>query len=75
MVVVSDKGFTCSVQLLHGIDKETDADATAVVRSWTFKPAMKDGRPTPVIVNVKINYVLKDGKMVRISDQASDTPR
>jgi protein TonB len=65
MVVVSDKGFACSVQLLRGIDKETDADALAAVTNWTFKPATKDGRPVPVVVTVEMNYVMKDGKLVR----------
>jgi TonB family protein len=61
MVVVSDKGFACSVQLLRGIDKETDDDALAAVKNWTFKPATKDGRPVPVVVTVEVNYVMKDG--------------
>ena len=65
MVVVSDKGFACSVQLLRGIDKETDADALAAVKNWTLKPATKDGRPVPVVVTVEVNYMMKDGKLVR----------
>ena len=65
LVVVSDKGIVCSAEVLKGINNETDADAIAAVKTWTFTPATKDGRPVPVVVAVKVDYQWENGKLVR----------
>jgi TonB family protein len=38
----------------HGLDEA----AIKAVRSWRFKPAMKDGRPVTVQINIEINFRL-----------------
>jgi protein TonB len=72
MVVVSDKGFVCSAQVLNGINNETDTDAIAAVKTWTFKPATKDGRPVPVVVTVQVNYELANGKFMRAPKEPAE---
>ena len=67
MVVVSDKGSVCSAEVLQGINHGTDTDALAAVKSWTFKPATKDGRQVPVVVTVRVDYEFVNGKFVRAS--------
>jgi Gram-negative bacterial TonB protein C-terminal len=68
MAVISDTGFVCDVQVLKGIDKNTDADAIAAVKNGKFKAATKDGRPVPTVVTLDVRYERKDGKLVRAVD-------
>ncbi len=35
-----------------------DQKAIEAVRNWRFSPAMKDGRPVPVQINVEVNFRL-----------------
>ncbi len=35
-----------------------DEKAIAALRLWKFEPALKDGRPVPVQINVEVNFRL-----------------
>ena len=56
MAVISDKGYVCSVQLLQGLDKATDRKAIQAVRQWHLNAAQKDGRPVPVVVDIRVDF-------------------
>ena len=63
--VISDKGYVCSVELLHGFDKNADQQALKQVRQTHFTPARKDGRPVPVVVTLQLDFWrTPDGKLV-----------
>jgi TonB family protein len=36
-----------------------DENAIEAVKGWTFEPATKDGKPTPVRVHVTVTFQLK----------------
>jgi TonB family protein len=68
MAVISDKGYVCDAQVIHGLDKETDKKAGRAVRQWHFQPARKDGHNVPVVVTVDVVYWRRDGKLVQFPD-------
>ena len=46
------------VQISRSLGMGLDEKAIAAVRSWRFTPAMKDGRPVAVQINVEVNFRL-----------------
>jgi outer membrane biosynthesis protein TonB len=69
-VIVSDTGYVCSVQLLQHIDKGTDAAVIGDVRSWKFRPSMKDGHPVAVQTEVQVKLKRNEsGKLVVVSSR------
>lgn len=65
LTVVSDTGYVCSAQVLHGVEKDADLEAVNSVRKSHFNPAMKNGRAVPVVVTVAVKFLRnKDGKLV-----------
>jgi hypothetical protein len=63
MAVISDKGYECDAQVIHGLDKETDKKAAGAVRQRHFQPARKDGHTVPVVVAVEVNYWRKTASL------------
>ena len=53
---VDRQGHPQHVRVLRGIGLGLDEKAVAAVRQYKFKPAMKDGRPVPVEMNVEVNF-------------------
>jgi hypothetical protein len=41
LIVISNRGYVCSAQVIRGFDKETDARAMQEVRHWRFHPSTK----------------------------------
>ncbi len=67
LTVVSDTGYVCSAEVLHGVQKEANVEAVNVVRKQHFTPAKKDGRPVPFVIGVAVNFLRgKDGKLVLV---------
>lgn len=56
LIVISNKGFVCSVQLIRGLDKEADKRAVEGTRQWRFDPSKKDGRPVAVEMRVEVAF-------------------
>jgi TonB family protein len=73
MSVISDKGYVCDVQVLRGIDEETDKKAARAVRKWHFEPARKGGHAVPVVVTVEVHYWRKDGELVQFPAEPTTT--
>jgi hypothetical protein len=69
--VISDKGFVCRAQVIHGVDKETDSEALSNVRARHFKPATKNGRPVVVTVRLDLHFWRdKNGQLVTSTSSA-----
>jgi protein TonB len=51
---VGDTNVTRSLDAKYGLDVE----AVKAAKQWTFKPAMKDGKPVPVLVTIEMAFTL-----------------
>lgn len=58
-VAVSQAGTVENVGVLKSLAPGLDMAAVNAVRQWQFKPALRDGRPVPVLFNLTINFRLK----------------
>lgn len=58
-VAISQAGTVENVGVLKSLAPGLDMAAVNAVRQWKFKPALRDGRPVPVLFNVTINFRLK----------------
>ncbi|HYI13370.1 MAG TPA: energy transducer TonB [Thermoanaerobaculia bacterium] len=58
-VAVSQAGTVENVGVVKSLAPGLDMSAVNAVRQWTFKPALRDGKPVPVLYNMTINFSLK----------------
>jgi periplasmic protein TonB len=56
--VIGPDGRVRDVRVARSLGMGLDEKAMAAVRTWKFEPAMKDGRPVAVQVNVEVNFRL-----------------
>jgi hypothetical protein len=67
--VISDKGYTCSVQLIRGFDKAVDEQEMRAAQRWHLPPLRQAGRPVPMIVGLEEDFWRNaGGELVRGSD-------
>ena len=59
-LVVDIYGTPGQVRVFQSLNKELDEKAVEAVRNWKFEPAMKDGQPVAVHVNVEVNFKLHE---------------
>ena len=57
-VVVGPDGRPRDVRVQRSLGMGLDEKAIAAVRQWKFEPAMLDGRPVAVQVNIEVNFHL-----------------
>jgi TonB family protein len=55
-LVVGQDGHSHDIQVARSLDPTLDEKAVEAVKNWTFKPAMKDGRPVAVRITVEVNF-------------------
>jgi protein TonB len=55
-LVVDAQGRPQNVHILRGVGMGLDDKALAAVRQYRFKPAMEDGKPVAVELNVEVNF-------------------
>ena len=55
-LIVDTKGMPQNVHILRGVGMGLDEKALEAVRQYRFKPAMENGHPVPVQVNVEVNF-------------------
>jgi TonB family protein len=60
-LIVDANGVPQNVHILRGVGMGLDEKAVEAVRQYRFKPAMEDGKPVPVELNVEINFRTKPG--------------
>lgn len=55
-LVVDEKGNATRVHVVRGLGMGLDEKAVEAVRQFRFKPAMENGKPVRVEVNVEVNF-------------------
>ena len=55
-LIVDTKGLPQNVRVIRGVGMGLDEKALEAVRQYRFKPAMENGHPVPVQVNVEVNF-------------------
>jgi TonB family protein len=55
-VVVGSNGRVLQAKVAKGVSPDSDRKAIDAVRQWVFKPAMKDGKPVAVQINVEVSF-------------------
>ena len=58
-VVIMPDGTPDSLKIVRGLDPDLDAKAIECVRSWRFRPALKEGKPIPVRVSIVVAFHCK----------------
>jgi TonB family protein len=54
--VIPEDGSPRIVRVIQSMDWELDENAINALKQWRFSPAMKDGRPVKVRMNIAINF-------------------
>jgi TonB family protein len=54
-LIVDERGNPQNVHVIASAGKEIDARAVRAVDQYRFKPAMENGKPVPVMLNVQVN--------------------
>lgn len=57
-LVVDSSGTPRDVEIMSPLGLGLDEKAVAAVRSWKFKPAMRNGKPVPVRIAVEVDFHL-----------------
>jgi protein TonB len=57
-VTIGENGTVSDAKVVRGIDPALDSKAMECVRKWTFRPAMKDGKPVSAAANIEMNFRL-----------------
>jgi TonB family protein len=60
-VVVSAEGIPRDIKVLRSLGLGLDEKAVEAVRTWRFRPGMKDGNPVAVQSTIEVNFRLLDG--------------
>ncbi len=55
-LIVDKEGMPQNVHVLRGVGMGLDEEALKAVKQYRFKPALQNGRPVPVYLNVQINF-------------------
>jgi periplasmic protein TonB len=53
---VDEKGYTTHVRVIRGIGMGLDERAVAAVKLYRFKPAMENGKPVTVEMNIEVTF-------------------
>ncbi|MGP8260499.1 MAG: TonB family protein [Acidobacteriaceae bacterium] len=59
-LVVDEHGLPQHVKLLRGLGDGLDEKAVEAVKKYVFKPAMENGKPVAVYLNVEVKFQLAD---------------
>jgi TonB family protein len=57
-LIVDSTGHPKDIKISRSLGMGLDQKAIEAVRKWKFEPAMKDGRPVAVQINVEVNFHL-----------------
>ncbi len=57
-IIVDSRGMPQNPRIVRALGMGLDEKALEAVRRYRFKPAMKDGKPVPVVITVEVNFRL-----------------
>ena len=57
--IVATDGTTSHVRVISGLGMGLDEKAIEAVKTWKFRPAMKDGKPVATQIAVVIEFKLR----------------
>ena len=57
-LVVDASGAPKDLQIVRPLGLGLDEKAVAMIRTWEFKPAQKDGKPVAVAITVEVSFHL-----------------
>ena len=57
-LIVDSNGRPRDIRVSRSLGMGLDQKAVEAVKNWKFEPAMKDGHPVPVQINVEVNFRL-----------------
>jgi TonB family protein len=57
--VVLKDGTIGEVRVTRTLDRELDREAIAVIKKWRFSPALRDGSPVEVLVEIEMSFTLR----------------
>jgi protein TonB len=57
-LIVGADGKPRDIRVQRALGMGLDEEAIKAVKTWTFEPALKDGKPVPVQINVEVNFRL-----------------
>jgi TonB family protein len=57
-LIVDSKGRAENVMVVRPLGFGLDDQAVKAIRTWRFKPAMKDDTPVPVYATIEVNFNL-----------------
>lgn len=57
-VIVGPDGRVRDAFVISSLEPSLDANAIKAVKTWTFEPATKDGKPLPVELTIEVSYKL-----------------
>ncbi len=60
-LVVDQNGVPQNVHVLRGVGMGLDEKAVEAIQQYKFKPAIENGEPVPVSLNVEVNFRTFDG--------------
>ncbi len=60
-LIVDSQGIPEHVHIIRGVGMGLDENAVEAVKQYHFRPAMEDGKPVPVALNVQVNFKISDG--------------
>jgi TonB family protein len=61
-LIVDTDGMPQQVHVLRGVGHGLDEKAIEAISHYRFQPAMENGKPVPVRVNVEVNFQIRDRK-------------
>jgi TonB family protein len=67
-LIVDANGHPQNIKVARSLSADFDKSAIECVQKWRFSPAVRDGNPLPVQINVEVNFRLYSNKA------PSDTP-
>jgi TonB family protein len=74
-LVVDQNGQPQDVHILRGVGMGLDQEAVSVVKQYKFKPAMEDGKPVPVQINVEVNFQIDDAASASVPPAPKNAAR
>jgi len=57
-LIVDSAGHPRDIRVVHGLGYGLDAKAMEAVQQWRFDPALKDGKPVSVQINIEVEFKL-----------------